>query len=443
MPAPPRSSKTGLVPALATAMLLAGCPAPPEPPPPPLRPLLYTEAPPGGIQAPEGLQEWGPDADDPVAWPSHHATRSGRGLAEPDAPRHATTPEALAEQTLRALIGQRPDLLEPLLFDAPLLQQSARMTAAGAEREAERVRTETLALMRALQGGPGAQPDWMLQQLRQGQVTLGRPRRIDGSATDDPAETVLHWGTDITFHHADYGIQFTLRLPRLLRAPDGTWRLQETPQTDWKFDTFRNLGLHLPETLMTGTHAAWPLATGNFWHYRVRTPSADPDALAALQTGDGFRDEVTDVVSFGTWRLVRVLRTHDRGVRSPERFAYLQTPRQVYHCPRDCQRRAGELEWILAFARHQTPLLVMPTHSGMSWGAGGTTGRSDTVRAHASPVPVEVPGGTFHEATELTRTTARGREVRHHVRGIGTVSRRLSGHGASTVEELTGWRVLH
>ena len=418
---------------------LTGCPAAEEPGAPPLRPLLYTEAPGAPLDPPEGFEAWSADAPDPVAWPSRHSTRRAAMPQHVADPQPAASPEEASLRVLDAMLRGDAQALEPLLFDAELLRESARMTAGGAEREATRVREESLALLRRM--GPSAGRDDEAV-LRPGQVTLGRPRRIDGAVAAEGEEVVLHWGNEVTFQHPTLGVTFTLRIPRLLRGTDGSWRLQGPPEADWKFTTFRALGLDLPASLMDGVHAGWPLAVGNFWHYRTLRPGLDEEPGSTMAPMDGFRDEVVEVVDHGPWRLVRLMRYPDRGARSPERFAYIQTPTRVFLCARDCQRRSADIEWVLAYARHQVPLLVHPLEAGMSWGSAGLPGGGDTMRVQPEPVAVETPAGLFQESLEVVRTTGRGRESRHFVRGVGIVSRRTVTPGLTTVDELLNWRVL-
>lgn len=100
------------------------------------------------------------------------------------------------------------------------------------------------------------------------------------------------------------------------------------------------------------------------------------------------------------------------------------------------------MAFLLAYARNQTPFLVLPLEQGSSWGAGGGRTGSLTWHTEHDAPPAATPAGVFEPVIELSRATARGRETQSFVRGIGVVRTETVSATESRVEELRAWRIL-
>ncbi len=437
-----RTDAVRLVPRVALGLALCGvtgCDAPFGHGDPPLRPLLYTEAPTGTDGSGQHV--------DPVAWPSEFATRA----MTPGAADRATGPAATPEQALygvfAALVAHDEDALDAYLFDGAGLGAAARLGDDAARRDAGEIADAVRRLLATFDPGPAsrARDGGLAALLRPTQVVVGRPRTIEGRAIEDPDDGIasMHWGNELTFEVAGTDARFTLRFPRLLRGVDGSWRLGAAPVVDARFVAFRALGIdHKPE-LLTTDHADLPLTVGNFWHYRTRRPhdGASEDGWGVL-TQDGYRDEVSEVVEYDGYRVATMRRLFDNPLRTGETWSVLVTPTRVYRCDRECRRNAGTLSWVLTFASRAVPMVVFPLEPGAAWGAGGSDGRSNVFRVQPEFAVSDVPAGVFDEAYEIVRTTPNGREIRYFVRGVGFVATRNDAGFATTLEELTEYRVL-
>ena len=427
-------------------LALFGCACGGEPPPSeaqPLRPLLYTEAPAGHTVAPSGLEAWTDPAEDPLAWPSNVAETARHPARRWAAPGPSAHPADALSALLMALLHQDPALLDDLLFDAEGLRVAARMPADAAQREAQAIRDGMSALLTAFHPGlpTQARPEGLVHQLAPGQVELGVGRRLDGRPARPDEEVAMHWGSTITFHLLDPPHTFTLRVPRLLKDASGHWRLQAPPAVDHAWTQFRELGLHLQPRLLDAEHAPWPLSVGSFWHFRVRVPVPGVDDVG-LRPQEGYRLEVARVEDHGRHRLVRLVRRPDSPLAQPRIEHWWVTPRRIYTCPRDCQRRMQDLGWLLTYASQQTPLVIFPLEPGTSWGAGGRSAGTLTHRVHHEAQTAETPAGVFQQTLVLTLPTAAGREERAFVQGLGMVRTRVTGGPTPRIEELTSWRIL-
>ena len=114
----------------------------------------------------------------------------------------------------------------------------------------------------------------------------------------------------------------------------------------------------------------------------------------------------------------------------------------MYSCSRECVRRSDDPLWTLQYAAREVPLLVFPIVRDSGWGAGGQSVRADVYRVQPEAIEVSIPAGTFADATEIVRSTARGRRSSFFVHGIGYVMRRTESTMESALEELTEYRVL-
>lgn len=419
----------------ALCLSLSSCRARPVESEPPLRPLLYTEAPHGVELRIPGYEEWQDPNHDPTAWPSAHSTTIAGAPAELGGP--AMAPDALMMDVFAALSSGDRDRLQVHLFDAETLGAAARMAPDAAARTAEEVRADTeatLALMAPRRGGRGI-------VLVPGQVTIGRPRKVDGSLATANETPVMHWGSELTFGIRGTQLEFTLRFPNILVDERGVWRLRSAPTLEGRFASYRAMGLDLMPELMDSEHAPMPLSVGNYWQYRTRTPAA-ADAAPAATARPGYRDAVTEVATHDGYRVVRFRRMYDDPNRQSERFAWLVTPTRLYECGRECLHRAADVSWILGYGERETPLFVFPLRRGTGWAGGGQDHRNNVVRVSPEGSEVAVPAGTFPDASELTRSTSAGRVSTFFVPGIGVVMRRTQTTLETTVEELADFRIL-
>jgi hypothetical protein len=433
---------------LVTTALVAGCARAPSSSEPPLRPLLYTEgSSPGGAPL-DGLEEWTDPTYDPVAWPTRFGSVAVARTLERATVASAVTPAAAMVGVVNALLNGDREALESYLFDAASLSESARIGNEAALRDAAEIHDATLALFEAFEPGPAsrARPGGLAELFAPGALIVGRGRLLDGTASQPDEHPPMHWGSELSIELVGTGATFVLRFPRLLQGADGRWRLAAAPAIDARFRTFRALGLDLKPELLAFDQHPFPLTVGSYWHYRTRRPlSGDPTAEGTgrgLITPDGFRDEVVRLDEFPSYRVAHLRRLFDNPARSSEYFSYLVTPLRVYPCDRECQRRAGEMDWLLSWAQSRTPLLAFPLTPGLGWGAGGLDGRTNIYRVQPESTDVEVPAGTFTGAMEIVRATARGRESIAFVPSVGTVMRRSSTGSATDIEELIEYRIL-
>lgn len=433
---------------LLSLAALLGCDRPAWQGEMPLRPLLYTE--PAAILL-EGSADEGSASIaaaptlDPVAWPTAFETHTIRpnDAAQRLAP--ATTPDALMQAVYAAFVAYDVQALRVHLFSAEELGASARMGADAARREAATIHDESMRLLEAFDPGPQseARPGGIGAMLRPSQVVVGRPRTVTGAVAAENDVIAMHWGNELTIQLVDTSSTFALRFPKILLTSEGIWKLAAAPTVDQRFRAFRALGIDRKPELMNPEHAPIPLSVGNFWHYRSRRPSGGDTATAfGVLTQDGYRDEVTEVEDHEGYRVVRFRRVFDNPIRSIESFAWPVTPLRVYRCDRDCQRHANDVSWTLTYAANQVPILTYPLIAGDSWGAGGEDGRNNVFRTQPDRVAVEVPAGSYSETFEVSRITPRGRESRFFVPGIGVVLARTDAGFATTLEELTDYRVL-
>ena len=384
------------------------------------------------------------DGADPVAWPSEHTT-SIAPSADAVVPGPAATPQALMIDVFDALIAQDRDRLLVHTFDPQELSASARMGSAAATELAAEIEESTLDTLSAFEPRSASQtrPEGLRGLLQPGQLVVGRARDIDGALVDADGEAAMHWGSELTFSLRGTNIEFVLRFPNILRATDGTWRLRTSPRVDQTFTTYRNLGMDLKPELMNVQHAPFPLRVGNYWQYRTRRPGvgAEGESYGVL-TNDGYRDLIAEIHTHDGYLVAVLRRVYDNPATASERLAYLVTPLRVYSCSRECVRRSDDPLWTLQYAAREVPLLVFPIVRDSGWGAGGQSVRADVYRVQPEAIEVSIPAGTFADATEIVRSTARGRRSSFFVHGIGYVMRRTESTMESALEELTEYRVL-
>jgi hypothetical protein len=424
---------------------LWGCDAPEPLVDPPLRPLLYTETTSrveGGIP---GFEQWQDPAVDPIAWPTESPTQSSARYASAAVER-PTTPEQLMLSTLTLLLNQRADELLALGFDPVSYAATARTNETDALRQVEELNDglRDLASTFAPASASQARRGGLLELLEPGQLVVGRPRNVDGSAVQDGQAPAMHWGSELSVQLRDSNVGFVLRFPSILVDEQGIWHLADAPAVDARFRAWRNLGLDLKPELLDSSHAPFPLSVGNYWHYRTRRPqdtlAGDPERPVA--TNEGYRDEVLEVDDHGAYRVIHFRRLFDDPSRPAQVFRWLQTPLRVYGCTTDCVRNASNQQWVLTYGSVQVPLFSFPLRAAMGWGTGGVDSEDNVWRTGSDLVDVTVPAGTFVDTIELSRSVAGGRQLVHFVSGIGVVVRRNNTGIGTGDEELIDYRIM-
>lgn len=408
----------------------------------PLRPLLYTESQGEGLPRPESLEAWTKTGVDPVAWQS--------GAAEVEAPSElapSATPQALLTATFRALVSGTPEATDALTFEPATFGALTGSNVSTARDRTAELRERLRNLAASTFGTPRAsfaREGGLGEQLIPTTVTLGSPHLLNGATPADEQPAEMLWNSTLQLRWAGTQVAFTLHFPKIARDKNSDWRLLAAPTVDAAFTAFRAAGLDLNPALMGREHASFPLSVGNFWHYRVTYPGR-----ASLKSEQGlepatedFRDEVEEIDDYGSYRVVRLLRTPDNPADSPSRFAWLVTPLQVYRCDRECQTRAEDARWLLAWMRRESPELVLPATLDSRWGAGGLDSDSAVVRISRDPVPMAFPAGNYPESFEVVRTLSSGKQSLYFVPSVGIIARRLTGRGETRLEELTSVRIM-
>ena len=421
--------------------LLSGCtPNSAETSEPPLRPLLYTEAALGIDPTIETYRAW-QDGSDPVAYPSEHQTMAAETFETLDVAQQQT-PEALMMTVFLALMNQNHEMLETCLFTPEQLASSAHMGQEAARRVAASIQEDSFDTMALFdQGAPSqARVGGLSSILEAGQIVVGRGRRLNGSVIERNEEPAMYWGSEISFGLIEGNISFELRFPKLLLGPEGRWFLGSAPVADANFRAYRETGMDLKPELMTVEHASFPLSVGSFWEFRTRLPSIMEGEYGA--NTEGYRDEVVSVDVYNGYRVARIQRSFRQPDVSPESYAYLITPTQVYDCSRQCRRRSANLSWILAYCQRRTPLFVFPLQAGNAWGSGGQREGQTTYHVQLDTVHIGSPAGNFLNTFEIVRSTARGRESTFFQRGIGVVMKRTQSSNETNIIELTSYRIL-
>jgi hypothetical protein len=423
---------------------IGACDAPPAVEPP-LRPLLYTEVASRGEGTLEGMDEWTDPAVDPVAWPTESATQSATAysVAIDELPE---TPEAAMLAFLDALLSQRSERLRELRFDTEHYRVAAHASSSAAARDVEEMDQGIAELMAAFEPGPLSQArrGGLVELLEPGQLTVGRGRNINGSATRATEEPVMHWGNELSILLRNTNVEFVLRFPRLLVDADGIWRPAGVPTIDSRFHAWRGLGMDLKPEMLSDEHAAFPLSVGNYWHYRYQgAAEAAPGATDGRRAAaDGYRDEVTEIEDHNAYRVVRFRRLFDDPNRPSQTFSWLMTPKRLYLCSRECQRNASNTQWIITYAGSQIPMFVFPLNDASGWGVGGFDSEDNVWRTGQERADVNVPAGNFATAFELMRSVAGGRQLLYFVPGIGVVLRRNNVGLRTEDEELIDYRIM-
>ncbi len=393
----------------------------------------------------------------------------GAGTDDADAPVpagdgssiHVATPEGLGADVFRAMITQDGELFDQLLIDATSLQALAKVKEATAKTRVDRLRhasRKTFDLLGARKMSE-APEGGMATKLVYVRTRIGKGATIWGKEPRRGEDTVQYWNNAVVFRLAkddDAGMPivpstdeedesggpyFELALGRMLKTPNGSWKLAAAPSLSNPFHVWLRAGFHLKAEMLTPEHHPFPLSVGNFWRYRVRrTGEETPDEVLDA-TAEEVRIEVTEIDKYDGYRIVTLRRTHTQEKKNVSTQRLLVTPRRLYFCTSYCKYKGKDLAYILGYVRINTPLLVFPATPGMGWRTGGrapTSSSRSTYDIRESLEDVSVPAGQFAE----TLAVSGKREVRWFKPGVGIVQRQVQTEGGARTQELLEYRVL-
>lgn len=283
---------------------------------------------------------------------------------------------------------------------------------------------------------------------------------------------------------------FSIPIPKIILTENG-WKIAKEPiGVDPALRTYLEAGMHLKPELLQTDHYPYPFAVGNFWKYRVhetgtietadtaankaakaaaknpppekktdvlivRTTDELTAATAAASASSGtstvpeltMRVAVTSVETFnefGYW-LATLEQTYNDPDRPPVITRYLATPRRIYRCNNECQKKIHNVSFILTYIAKQTPLFVFPLPEGEGWGEAGqkTNNRQSAYTVEEGFQIAQVPAGDFNKARIIVQNNAQGRESRYFVAGTGVVLRKFRAGAGEVVEELIHHRLMH
>lgn len=471
---------------------LTGCGAEaPDAPEPPLRPLVYTEgaADPEAHRAREAAllksyEEGGqlPEADEImlVTGPAGGAESFGdnilgellpEGEGEEAAPGALApvevpedgldlpSPEALARVVFDAMVRQDADLYRRAIIDEQGLIDLAKVRPDTARQRVEALHNSAMSAFQVFSPvNPSEEPVGGLQPLLQFDAFKpGKPGTIWGKVPHPNEDTVQFWSSTIQYSLLSYKPDappdpknrqeppFTLTLGRVLRLPNGQWRLAAAPEVSAVFRAWLRAGLHFKPEMLQPEHHPFPLSVGNFWRYRVLRPETATE-LQGVQvldaTAEEVRLEVTDVKSFDGYRLVTLRRTHKHLDTTSEALHYLVTARRLYLCTTYCASRIKDLPYIISYTRFQSPLLTFPLKPGQSWGQGGVPTPKNDHQTRDAAALTSVPAGEFHDTLLVDRDFEGQRETRHFKPGVGVVQRVGQDKLGPYTEALIEYRLL-
>jgi hypothetical protein len=480
--------------ALATIALVAACSPPEATTQPPLRPFVQARPGPdatsmetreqrileeyarsGQIPMDEPVVGEVPDGEPPIGDdilgelvpdPGEEAEGADEpgALPDPEGAFHVATPEGLGAEVFRAMVNQDAAHFDQLLIDSPGLQALAKVKETTATKRVQKLRNASHKSFRlfgvkkmseAPEGGMASKLVYVRTRIGKGATIWGKePRRGE--------ETVQYWNNAVVFRLArseeaigpavptleeeddedsNDGTYFELALGRMLKTPNGAWRLAAAPSASGPFHVWLRAGFHLKSEMLMPEHHPFPLSVGNFWRYRVRRTGEDTPDDVLDATSEEIRIEVTEVEKYDGYRVVSLRRTHTQERKKVTNQRLLVTPRRLYFCTSYCKYKGKDLGYVLGYVRINTPLLVFPTEPGMGWRTGGrrpTSSSGATYNIREALEDVTVPAGQFAETLAVTGK----REVRWFKPGVGIVQRQVQTESGTRTQELLEYRVL-
>ena len=405
----------------------------------------------------------GPEAmlDELVPKPEgEEASENGAQEIEPAAPVDekgsalgARSPETLAVKAFEAMVGQDADL-----FDRVLINTDGLMKLAKIKRPTARLRARSLRKAAAKAYGvfapkiPSEAPQGGLAT----KVTLlkskiGKAGTIWGKAPKEDEDVVQHWGNLLTFklnavqEAKAEPILFTISLGRMLKTPDGRWFLASAPEVSSRFKAYLAGGFHLKPELMQPEHHPFPLSVGNFWRYRIKRHATEAQDEAPKEVArEEILIEVIDVDRRDGYRVVSLRRTRKKGESTTrDSLHYLVTPKRLYTCSSYCKYKSKDVGYLLGYARTQTPALLFPLKTGLSWSLGGSiTTRNARYLVREKTEIVNVPAGEFSNALVIAGRRSHSYITRYFKPGVGVIQRVIRSANSTRIEELVEYRIL-
>jgi len=398
-----------------------------------------------------------PDAADKAPAPGAEApTDPPPSVPPPAAASSFATPEALSEAVFGAILEQSERRFFNLLIDPEGLMALAGVGPRTAEERVAALEKSSLRTYAVFTPGNASEEPagGLASKLVMTEIRLGTAGTRRGKKPRADEDTVQYWGTEVAFRLQPAkdaplsNVEFTLSLPRVLKLPDGTWRLAAAPRVSSNFETYLDAGLHLKAELLAPEHHEYPMSVGNFWRYRVRHPdrtdSADDLVLGAQDNAETLQVEVTEVTRYDGYRVITLRQTVHAQTTQTSHFYYLVTPRRLYRCDGYCKARTDQLTYVLEHIRLNTPLLVFPLHEAMAWTKGGrVVFENSRYNAQEKRETCTVPAGEFSDSVVIEGRISGGAETRYFKPGLGMVQRIARGATGTRIEELIEYRVLN
>lgn len=383
-------------------------------------------------------------------------------------PIHLRSPEALAEAAFKALITQDKQLYDKVFISAEGLVALARINDKTARKRAGALRRKAASAFKDFSPGNASEApaDGLNSKMLLKEIRVGKAGTIWGKAPTDGEEVVQHWGNLLVFRlmksrelEEQVGeTLFTVSLGRMLKTPDGEWRLAAPPEVSSLFKVYLNAGLHLKAELMAPEHHPFPLSVGNFWRYTIARaskanqeaappPVNDDDEEATEErsepTTEEVRIEVVEVEKFDGYRMVTLRRQQKNTRTRTDTLRYLVTPRRLYHCSSFCRYKIKDMNFILGYVRKQTPLLIFPLNKGISWKSGGVrVTRGARYHIREKDELAVVPAGEFSNTLVIGGRSGSSYTTRYFKPGVGIVQRVKRSNSDTRVEELVEYRIL-
>lgn len=412
---------------------------------PPLRPLLFTESEAENSFEAEGWELWTTPQFDPHAFPGLAAEQ--RRAEEDGEAFDLRSPEGTIRRVYAAATRGDLEVLQSLALDSNELVQIARVPLSRADERAQNLQSSLERFMRHFrpESATDARPDGLSGLIQPTSITLGPPRKIDGSLASSVEDAEMYSSNLMRVHVLGSTIDFDIRFPRLLKDADGEWKLSEAPSVSDTWEAFRRPGLDLKPELLKGEHAPYPFDVGNYWHYELKilpldgtTEASDVAPTRAL----AFRDTVSHVYNGTIYQAVTIRRTFADPARPPETRNLLVTSRHIYTCSRECFRRRENLSFLLGYMGRTTPIFVFPANRDQSWRQGGRTGGRVTRIAELSHVPIIVPAGSFNTSVHIRQADGGTGATVYFAEGVG-VLREEQRQGATLHQaNLVQYRIL-
>lgn len=362
-----------------------------------------------------------------------------------------SSPESLARAVFRAIAEQDRALFYRVLIDEGSLQKLAKVKEDTAKKRVSALRRSAMKSFSVFSpGNASEEPEGGLaKKIVFEEFKAGKAGTIWGRKPRRGEEVVQHWNNTLQFSlrsHEEEGKTaiFSLSLGRILKTPSGEWRLASSPEASGSFRDYLNAGFHLKPEMMQPEHHPFPLSVGNFWRYKVKRPGlegAENDTLDNLQ--EEVRLEVTGVDKFDGYRLVTLRRIHKRTDSRSETVRYLVTPRRLYFCSSYCKYKIKDIDYVIAYIRQNSPLLIFPLQPNDAWRAGGVkTRRNPRWIVGEERELAAVPAGDFRDSLVIKSARKGDSESRHFKPGIGVVRRSKEDRHGLSIEELIEYRIL-